>query len=52
MFTRHHKFAIKWILGSKKILGPPGWPLEVERPKNEIFSKIGKSTLYAFWTYL
>jgi hypothetical protein len=36
----------------KFFLGPPGGPLEVEGPKNEIFSKIGKSTLSAFWLYL
>ena len=30
----------------------PGGPLEVKRPKNEIFSKIGKSTLSGFWSYL
>jgi hypothetical protein len=44
--------TLKLFWGLNKFLGPPGGPLEVEGPKNEIFSKIGKSTLSAFWLYL
>jgi hypothetical protein len=43
--------TLKWFLGSINKFGPPGGPLDVEGPTNEILSKFGKSTLSAFWSY-